>query len=184
MVAVCLVYPDKIEMKNWPKLPADLDFFIGSDGKPETAWADGGNHPLPGWIRQTENKIEVRPSLYERLQVYRKKVEIHRYEIGWKYFWFDFNSPLVDYSIWQAIGLVFSGDRVDPNQSNLSLVASEIWYNEIWLHQEVWFAMMETIFMALIGTMIASAVSLPLAFAAAKNIQPLSSVRFALRRLV
>ena len=178
-----LVYPDRIVMEKWPGLPSDLNFFIGADDKPKVEWADGGSHSLPDWIRQTENKIEVRPSLYERLQVYRKKIEIHRYEIGWKYFWFDFDSPLAKYSIWSAIGLVFSGERLDAEQSNLSLVASEIWFNEIWLHQEVWTAMMETIFMALIGTMIASAVSLPLAFAAAKNIQPLASVRFFLRRL-
>ncbi len=179
---VMLVYPDKIEMKNWPGLPADLDFFVDSTGKPQTEWANGGGFELPGWIRQTENKVEVRPSLYERLQVYRKKVEIHRYETGWKYFWFDFNSPLAEYSLLQAMGSIFSGDRIDPSQSNLSLVASEIWYNEIWLHREVWIAMMETIFMALIGTIIASAASLPLAFAAAKNIQPFAWVRFVLRR--
>ncbi|MEO1307932.1 MAG: phosphonate ABC transporter, permease protein PhnE [Pseudomonadota bacterium] len=43
--------------------------------------------------------------------------------------------------------------------------------------------MLETIFMALIGTMIACAVGLPLAFMAARNVQPLGPVRFALRRL-
>lgn len=176
------VFEDRVTMENWPGLKDDLIFSINADGKPQVIWANGGSDPMPAWIRQTENKIEVRPTLYERLQIYRKKVEIHRYETGWKYFWFDFNSPLAETSFFGAIGLIFAGERLVPDMSNAALVFQEYWLNEIWLHKEVWIAMLETVFMALIGTMIASAVSLPLAFLAARNIMPFAGVRFALRR--
>lgn len=176
------IFSDRVTMENWPGLDDDLIFSLNNDAKPQVMWANGGSEPFPEWLRQTENKIEVRPTLYERLQIYRKKVEIHRYEIGWKYFWFDFNSPLAETSLFSAIGLMFSGDRIVPDMSNAALVLQEYWLNEIWLHKEVWIAMLETVFMALIGTMIASAVSLPLAFLAARNIMPFAGVRLVLRR--
>tara|TARA_E500000075_G_scaffold126408_1_gene131038 strand:+ start:25 stop:855 length:831 start_codon:yes stop_codon:yes gene_type:complete len=117
------------------------------------------------------------------MQVYKKKVEIHRYSLGWKYFFFDFDSPLRDYSIWSAISLIANGDRLVPDKSNFSLVLSEITQNEIWMHGVVYFALLETIVMALLGTMLASIVCLPLAFLAARNVTPLQSIRFFLRRL-
>ena len=133
-------------------------------------------------MRATENKVEVRPSLYERLQVYGGKVEIHRYEFGWKYFWFDFNSPLVGYSLLEAVRLAFDDDRVDPERSNPGLVLHEFLDNEQWHHGTVLFALVETILMALIGTMIASVVGLPLGLRAARNVAPFMAVRFALPR--
>ena len=138
---------------------------------------------LPSWMRATENKVEVRPSLYERLQVYGSKVEVHRYELGWKYFWFDFDSPLVGKGFLDAISLMFNEDRVDPKISNFNLVVNEFLENEIWHHNTVLFAMVETLLMAILGTLIASMVGLPLAFLAAYNVTPLSSIRFFLRRL-
>ncbi|MEL6338220.1 MAG: phosphonate ABC transporter, permease protein PhnE, partial [Pseudomonadota bacterium] len=143
----------------------------------------GNLDALPEWMRQTANKVEVRPSLFERLQVGTLKVEVHRYEVGWKYFWFDFDSPLVGMGPIGAIGIMFSGDRVVPEMSNASLVLTEFLDNGLWQHGTVLYAMLETIFMALLGTMIAAAVGLPLAFMAARNVQPVTGIRFLLRRL-
>ena len=138
---------------------------------------------LPGWIRVTENTIEVRPSLYERLTIGSLRAEAQRYAVGWKYFWFDFDSPLVDYGFFSGIALMFSAERVVPEMSNAMLVWTEFRDNALWGHGAVLYAMLETIFMALLGTMIAAFVGLPLAFMAARNIQPLGFVRFILRRL-
>ena len=168
---------------NWPDMDEEFVFRLNADGKPFVVGYEGRLGALPEWIRQTENKIEIRPSLFERLQVGTLKVEAHRYEVGWAYFFFDFNSPLRDYSIWQAIGLMFSSDRVDPEMSNAALVWTEIRDNELWAHGTVLWAMVETVFMALLGTMIASGVGLPLAFMAARNVQPIGPIRFVLRRL-
>ena len=177
------ILKDRVEMSNWPGTDETYVFRLGKNGKPVVVGYEGRAEDLPNWMRWTENKVEVRPSLYERLQVGTSRVEVHRYEIGWKYFWFDFNSPLEGKSVLEAVGLMFSGDRVDPQQTNASLVLNEFLENEIWGHGTLFFAMLETILMAVLGTLLASMVGLPLAFLAAKNVTPFGIVRFFLRRL-
>ncbi|MEM9100310.1 MAG: phosphonate ABC transporter, permease protein PhnE [Pseudomonadota bacterium] len=177
------IYADRVVMRNWPTTTRDYVFLRNEGGSPYVEDYRDNPEDLPGFVRVTENKIEVRPTLFERLQVYKSKIEIHRYEIGWKYFWFDFDSPLVNTGLFGALGLMISGDRVVPDQSNFSLVISEFLTNNIWHHGIVLFALLETILMALIGTMIASMLGLPLGFLAARNVTPFSGVRFALRRL-
>ncbi|MEL6646682.1 MAG: phosphonate ABC transporter, permease protein PhnE [Pseudomonadota bacterium] len=168
---------------NWPDQTEEFVFTLNGDGKPFVVGYENRADELPEWIRQTENKIEIRPSLFERVQVGTNKVEAHRYEVGWAFFWFDFDSPLRDVGIFQAIGLMFSSERIVPEMSNAMLVWTEIRDNSLWGHGTVLYAMLETIFMALLGTMIAAGVGLPLAFMAARNVQPLGPIRFALRRL-
>ncbi len=167
---------------NWPNESETFRFRRDADNKPYVVGYEGRLDELPEWIRQTENKVEVRPSLFERLQVGTKRVEAHRYKKGWAYFWFDFDSPLRDTGFFSAIGLMFSSERVVPDMSNAKLVWTEFLDNTIWNHGKVLYAMLETIFMALLGTMIAAGVGLPLAFMAARNVQPLWLARFALRR--
>ncbi|MEO0428715.1 MAG: phosphonate ABC transporter, permease protein PhnE [Pseudomonadota bacterium] len=178
---IITLYDDVVTMA-WPGYAEPFEFRLDTDGKPFVVGFEGRLDALPDWMRQTANKVEVRPSLYERLQVGTLKVEVHRYEIGWKYFWFDFDSPLVGTGPLGAIGLMLSGERVVPEMSNARLVLTEFLDNALWQHGTVLYAMLETIFMALLGTIIACAVGLPLAFAAARNVQPLGLVRFFLRR--
>lgn len=168
---------------DWPGYDETFIFELNDDNKPFVVGYQDRLEELPEWMRQTANKIEIRPSLYERLQVGTLKVEVHRYELGWKYFWFDFDSPLVNVGILEALGLIVAGDRVVPEVSNASLVWTEFRDNTIWGHGTVLYAMLETIFMAVLGTMFAAIVGLPLAFLAARNVQPFSGVRFVLRRL-
>lgn len=174
-------YNNEITLK-WPDNDETFLFRRNANNKPYVVGYEGRLDELPDWIRQTENKVEVRPSLFERLQVGTKRVEAHRYKVGWAYFWFDFDSPLRDAGLLSAIGLVISGDRVVPEMSNAALVWTEFRDNSIWNHGAVLYAMLETIFMALLGTMIAAGLGLPLAFMAARNVQPVWLARFALRR--
>jgi phosphonate transport system permease protein len=174
-------HDDRLVLTDWPDVEGEIVFGLDRDGDPTADMASGAS--LPAWIRVSDNKVEARPSLYERFQIYRSKAEVHRYELGWAYFWFDFDSPLRGMGPLDALGLVLAGERVDPDRGNLDLVVSEFLDNDIWIHGLVLFAMLETIMMALIGTMIASVVGLPLAFAAARNTNALAAVRFALRRL-
>ncbi|MEM9144921.1 MAG: phosphonate ABC transporter, permease protein PhnE [Pseudomonadota bacterium] len=174
---------DTFVTMSWPDRDETFEFRLNDDRKPYVVGYENRLEDLPEWMRQTKNKIEIRPSLYERLQVGTLKVEVHRYEFGWKYFWFDFDSPLVGYGFLDAIGLMLSSDRVVPEMSNTRLVWTEFRDNAIWQHGTVLYAMLETIFMALLGTMIAAGVGLPLAFMAARNVQPVMAMRFALRRL-
>ena len=83
-----IFFSNRVEMKDWPDVKENFIFKINSNGKPYVEGYQGKEDLLPNWMRATENKVEVRPSLYERLQVYGSKVEVHRYELGWKYFWF------------------------------------------------------------------------------------------------
>lgn len=178
-----IFYADQVQMVNWPGEDQDYTFRIGANGKPEVVGFEGRRDALPEWMRWTENKVEVRPSLFERLQVFRTKVEVHRYAIGWKYFWFDFDSPLRDTGLLAAIGLMFSNDRIIPELSNADLVLIEFLNNDLWHHGTVLFALVETLVMAVMGTLIASLLGLPLAFLAARNITPFAPLRLALRRL-
>ncbi|MEO0913360.1 MAG: phosphonate ABC transporter, permease protein PhnE [Pseudomonadota bacterium] len=178
-----VTYYDTEITLNWPDVEEEFVFRLNADGKPFVVGYQDRLDELPEWIRQTANKVEVRPSLFERLQVGTLKVEAHRYAVGWKYFWFDFDSPLVDYGFFSGIALMFNPERVDPEMSNARLVWTEFRDNTLWGHGTVLYAMLETIFMALLGTMIAAGVGLPLAFMAARNVQPLGPVRFLLRRL-
>ena len=178
-----ILYKDRVEIVNFPKYERNFTIKLNTNGKPYVVGSeDLAKDDLKGF-RITENRVEFRPTLHERVQVYPKKVEIHRYSIGWKYFWFDFDSPLVGKGFLDAISLMFNEDRVDPKISNFNLVVNEFLENEIWHHNTVLFAMVETLLMAILGTLIASRVGLPLAFLAAYNVTPLSSIRFFLRRL-
>ena len=168
---------------DWPGENEIYRFELNADGKPFVVGYQDRIDQLPAWIRQTTNKVEIRPSLFERLQVGIRKIEVHRYEVGWAYFWFDFDSPLRDYGFWSGLRLMFSDERMIPEMSNAKLVWTEFRDNTIWAHGTILYAMLETVFMALLGTLIAAAVGLPLAFMAARNIQPVSGIRFALRRL-
>ena len=135
------------------------------------------------WMRIAPNKIEGRPDTYVRFITTKRKITLQIYSTGWENFWFDNASPLHGVSLWQAIGLATSDVRVDPDQSNLALVTSEIWTNNEWQHGQVMHAMLITILMAFCGTILAAITALPLSFAAANNINPLRLVRGSFKRL-
>lgn len=167
---------------EWPGYDP-IELRMSEDAGPLVVGYENRLDELPSWVDVNRTNIELKPELFTRFILRSSSAETYRYEWGWEHFWFDFNSPLRDYTIWQAIGLMFSGDRIDPAQSNASLVFTEFWENEIWFHNDIFAAMLETILMALLGTMLASLVALPLAFMAAKNVTPFAPLRFALRRL-
>ena len=59
-----------VELHGWPGLEAPLIFGRYADGRPRILGYENRRDALPDWIRWTENKIEVRPDLYTRLQVF------------------------------------------------------------------------------------------------------------------
>ncbi|MBM3605955.1 MAG: phosphonate ABC transporter, permease protein PhnE, partial [Alphaproteobacteria bacterium] len=56
-----------------------------------------------------------------RLTVTRARTKTMRYFWGWEMFFFDLSSPFSGMSAPKVIGLVMTGDRIDPSRSNLSL---------------------------------------------------------------
>ncbi|PWR04463.1 phosphonate ABC transporter, permease protein PhnE [Meridianimarinicoccus roseus] len=138
--------------------------------------------PLPDWISASSARIDITGE-GGRAIVTRARAEVYRYSFGWELFWFTLDSPFHGKSPVELASLALSRDRVEPDRSNLSAIASDVWNNEMWRHKDVLWAIFETILMAFLGTMGAAIVALPMAFVAARNFNRLSAVRFAIRRV-
>lgn len=149
---------------------------------------DGGGvkvtapEPLPDWINVGPNRVSVTTD-HGRFAYSRSKVETFRYFAGWELFFFTLDSPFSGKSITELAGLALSGERVDPARPNIVAMAHDFWTNKMWRHSDVAWAIFETMLMAFVGTFGAAVISLPLAFAAARNVNPVGPVRFALRRV-
>jgi phosphonate transport system permease protein len=138
--------------------------------------------PIPDWINVGENKVSVTTDA-GRFNYSRSKVETFKYEPGWELFFFTLDSPFYGKGFGQLLALAVSGDRIDPDRTNLGYMASEVWTNKMWRHGDVMWAIFETILMAFLGTMTAAIVALPLAFLAARNFMPLWVFRGTTRRV-
>ncbi|MFP4084284.1 MAG: phosphonate ABC transporter, permease protein PhnE [Desulfonatronovibrio sp.] len=139
--------------------------------------------PRPEWVNATKAKFDAKPDLARRVQVSRARIEVHRYFAGWENFFFPFNSELRNYSPPEIIGLVFSKDRLNPEIPNWKLIFNTIRDNPDWQHGRVFVALLETFLMAVLGTLTAAMVGLPLAVLAASNFTPSRILRFFVRRL-
>ncbi|MES2916490.1 MAG: phosphonate ABC transporter, permease protein PhnE [Pseudomonadota bacterium] len=138
--------------------------------------------PIPDWISVAENKVSVTTDA-GRFSYSRSKVETFRYEPGWELWFFTLDSPFYGKGLVELAGLAVSGDRIDPERTNLGYMVGEFWTNKMWRHGDVAWAIFETILMAFLGTMTAALVALPLSFLAARNFNPLGPLRFAARRV-
>lgn len=139
--------------------------------------------PAPDWAKVNPRKLDARPTIGRRVQVTRTKIEVHRYFTGWENFFFPFRSELRTYSPGEILALVTTGDRLHEDQSNLAFVMEEFLDNPDWQHGRVFIALLETIMMAVLGTLTAVLFGLPLAFAAASNFNQSGPIRFLMRRL-
>ena len=118
-----------------------------------------------------------------RVSVSRAKTETFSYSPGWELFFFTIDSPFYGKGPLDLVTLAVSGERIDPGQANLALMASEFWNNRMWHHRDVAGALFETILMAFLGTAMGAIIALPLAFLAASNLTPSRGVRFGMRRV-
>ncbi|WP_164661897.1 phosphonate ABC transporter, permease protein PhnE [Tropicibacter sp. Alg240-R139] len=129
---------------------------------------------VPDWINVSKNRLAVTTDA-GRLTVTRNRSEVFRYFNGWELFWFTLDSPYYGKGPGELMGLAFAGEA--------GAIWTEFWTNKMWRHQDVAWAIFETILMAFLGTLGAGIVALPLAFIAARNFNPLGSVRFGVRRV-
>jgi len=127
---------------------------------------------LPDWATQRRpgDKVVVWFGVPGRAEIEDDEVKIRHRFIGWANFVFDVNSPFWGKSAGEVTSLIFSGERIDPARSNLSLAWNNILYNAEWQHLDVWTKLLQTIVMAFVGTLLATVVAFPLAFIAARNI--------------
>jgi phosphonate transport system permease protein len=137
--------------------------------------------PLPDWISVAENRVNVTTPA-GRFSYSRSRVETFRYEAGWELWFFTLDSPFYGKGPGELAALAVSGERIDPERTNLGFMASEFWTNRMWRHGDVAWAIFETILMAFLGTMAAALVALPLSFLAARNFMPLGIFRAGVRR--
>ncbi len=127
---------------------------------------------LPVWATQKApgGKITLAFGFAGWGEIEADDVSIRRRFLGWANFLFDTNSPFHGKSTSEVLSLIWSGERIDPKQSNLSLAWDNILYNSEWQHLDVWTKLLQTIVMAFVGTLFAMLLAFPLAFLAARNI--------------
>lgn len=160
-----------------PGLDGPVEARVLEDG---TVEATG---PRPDWVKVNDRRFEARPTLFQRVRITRTRIELHRYFVGWENFWFDYDSPYHGMGLMQAWSYAGSQPRIEEGISNRALIFSNFWTNKEWQHGDVFKALLETILMALLGTLVASIVGLPLAFLAARNFNPVTASRMVVRRV-
>ncbi len=141
--------------------------------------------PLPDWASQRNEGgyILMNFGFAGSIEVESDEVKVRRRFLGWENFWFDTYSPFWGKSFSEVVGLIFSGDRLDPAVSNAALAWDNFLYNAEWQHADVWIKLLQTIVMAFVATLFATFVALPLSFFAARNITPYRLVNQVLKRL-
>lgn len=198
------VFPDE-KLPDWVKIQGDVTTVDLGEGNIVTYDAAGARYvvpgygtvdirpqggklvltapqPLPGWINAADNKVTVTTPA-GRFTYSRSKVETFKYQSGWELFFFTLDSPFWGKGPLDLLRLATTGDRIDPNRSNIGYMLSDFWTNKMWHHRDVAWAMFETLLMAFLGTMGAAILALPLGFLAASNFMPVRAVRFAFRRV-
>lgn len=140
-------------------------------GGVQAEYPDG---PLPEWINQSKNRVTITTDA-GRLTITRNRTEVFRYFYGWELFFFTLDSQYHGKTISELASLAVNGE--------LPKIMRDFWYNKMWRHSDVAWAIGETILMAFLGTFGAALVAFPLAFLAAKNITPLQPIRFFFRRI-
>ena len=137
---------------------------------------------IPDFINASKTRVTITTDA-GRVSVTKTKTQVFRYFFGWEMFFFTLDSPFYDMSFTEIVGSAFSSDQIDPVRSNASAIWNDFWYNPMWRHSDVAWALFETILMAFLGTVGGALIALPLAFMAAKNFSPIWLTRFSLRRV-
>ncbi len=130
--------------------------------------------PVPEWINVSKNRLAIKTEA-GRLTVTRNRSEVFRYFTGWELFFFTLDSPYHGMSLPDLAGRAVSGEA--------GAIFNDFWTNKMWRHQDVAWAIVETLLMAFLGTLGAGLVALPLAFLATRNFMPIRAIRFATRRI-
>ena len=160
-----LVEPYRVTLTRGPET---LRIGIGPDG---VVRAEGA---LPDWAENRRNgeKIIASFGFDGRVEIENDEVKIRQRFLGWENFVFDTSSPYWSRGFGDVIATILWGDRIKPDQSNFSLAVDNFFNNAEWQHGDVYIKLGQTIVMAFVGTLFASAIAFPLSFMAARNITP------------
>jgi phosphonate transport system permease protein len=149
----------------------------GAESLVVTAGSDGivrADKKLPEWAvqRREGEKIVAYFGFDGRVEVEEDEVKIRQRFLGWENFIFDPSSAFWNRSFGDVAGTILWGERIKPEQSNLSLAIDNFLNNAEWQHGDVYVKLGQTIVMAFVGTLFATAIAFPLSFMAARNITP------------
>jgi len=128
---------------------------------------------VPDWINLSKNRLAITTDA-GRLTVTRNRAEVFRYAYGWELFFFTLDSPYHGMGLGELMNRAATGEA--------GAILNDIWTNKMWRHQDVAWAIAETLLMAFLGTLGAGLIALPLAFLATRNFMPVRVLRFATRR--
>ena len=158
------VHPDRVVLTRGSESVA-----LRLDRRSGEVRADGA---LPSWIEQRlpGGRALAYFGVSGWAEISAERVRIRKRFLGWANFLFDTNSPFFGKPASEVATLIVSGERIQPDRSNLSLAWNNILYNSEWQHLDVWEKLLQTIVMAFIGTLFAMLVAFPLSFIAARNI--------------
>ena len=129
---------------------------------------------VPDWISASKNRLAVTTEA-GRLTVTRNRAEVFKYSLGWELFFFTLDSP------YHGVGPAALLSRAMNGEAGA--IWQDFWFNRMWRHGDVAWALVETVLMAFLGTFGAAIIALPLGFLAAKNFTPFAGLRFAARRV-
>jgi phosphonate transport system permease protein len=161
-----------------------VDVYYDGTLYPVVITADGAFAPenAPAAIQQDRQKVIVDYGFAGQAEIRGNQVYVQRRFFGWANFLYDPRSVLWGNDLVSTMGLIFSGDRVDPDRSNAALVLDEWLNNEVWQHGDILTKLMQTLVMAFVGTLLATAVAFPLAFFAARTITPNRATNWLMKR--
>ncbi|MDK4731883.1 phosphonate ABC transporter, permease protein PhnE [Rhizobium sp. CNPSo 3490] len=128
--------------------------------------------PVPSWMTVYDDNVLADLGFAGDVSISVDRVKVRKRFLGWANFLFDTQSSFFDKPVGDVLGLIVSGPRIKPDQSNLSLAFDDIWNNSEWQHGDVWTKLFQTIVMAFLGTLLGALAAFPLAFLAARNITP------------
>ena len=137
---------------------------------------------IPSFINMSKTRLNVTTPA-GRMSVTKAKTTIFKYDYGWELFFFTLTSDYYGKSFSELLGDIFSGQPRADGRSHVAGIFHDFWYNPMWRHGEVAWALLETILMAFLGTFGAAIFAILLAFFAAMNFTPSRILRFFLRRL-
>ena len=136
----------------------------------------------PDGIVQDRAKVLVDFGFEGQAEIRDNQVYVQRRFLGWANFLYDPRSPLWGNDLFSTIGLIFSGEQVVAGKSNAQLVLDEWLGNRAWQHGDILTKLLQTLVMAFVGTLLATAFAFPLAFFAARTITPNRTANWLMKR--
>ncbi|MFK4809696.1 phosphonate ABC transporter, permease protein PhnE [Devosia sp. ZW T5_3] len=170
---------DRLEIST-----AQVDVYLGGVAYPVAITSSAALAPAgaPAAMVQSGDKVLVDFGFAGQAEIRNNQVYVQRRFLGWANFLFDPKSPLWGNDLFSTVGLMFSGDRVNPDKSNAQLVLDEWLGNRAWQHGDILAKLMQTLVMAFVGTLFATLVAFPFAFIAARNITPNRTANWLMKR--